>query len=144
MKTGSWGIRLNCSIVIPVWRSWNVLYWRSVKSITLKINDQTFKYRIKVQVLKDTSWMKPPYLARFFLCLKCQATAVVLDLLRDFVLLNYSKRGVAFRIAGWMKNGLCRKWICCSNPILLKLNTVCSHSHITWRWVRLNEQWPSG
>ena len=36
---------------------------------TLKINGQTVKYEIKVQGLKDTSWMKPHYLARFF-CVK--------------------------------------------------------------------------
>ena len=45
---------------------WNMLYWRSMKSITLKINGQTLEYEIKVQALKDTSWMKPRYLARFF------------------------------------------------------------------------------
>ena len=48
---------------------WNMLYWRSMKSITLKINGQTLEYEIKVQALKDTSWMKPRYLARFF-CVK--------------------------------------------------------------------------
>ena len=41
-------------------------------------------------------------------------------------------------MGGWMKNGLCRKWICCSNCILLKLNNVCSY--IKRRWVSLNEQ----
>ena len=62
MKTRSKRIALNCSIGIP----WNVLYWRSMKSITMKINGQTFEYKIKVQVLKDTSWIKPCYLATFF------------------------------------------------------------------------------
>ena len=36
---------------------------------TLKINDQTIEYKIIVQALKDTSWMKPCYLATFF-CVK--------------------------------------------------------------------------
>ena len=49
---------------------------------------------------------------------------------------------MTFHIAGWMKNGLCRKLICCSNCILLKLNNV--FSHIKRRWVSLNEQWLSG
>ena len=31
----------------------------------LKLNGQTFDYEIKVQALKDTSWMKPCDLARF-------------------------------------------------------------------------------
>ena len=29
-------------------------------------NGLTFEYEIKVQVLKDTSWIKPSYLAKFF------------------------------------------------------------------------------
>ena len=49
---------------------WNMLYWCSMKSITLKINEQTFEYEIKVQALKDTSWMKPHYLAIDFFVLK--------------------------------------------------------------------------
>ena len=45
---------------------WNVIYWRSMESISkLKINGQTFEYEIKVQVLKDTSWIRLRYLARF-------------------------------------------------------------------------------
>ena len=38
------------------------------KKILIKrvVNDQTFKYKIKVQALKDASWMKPHYLTRFF------------------------------------------------------------------------------
>ena len=58
MKIGSRGIPFD----VP----WNMLYWRSMKSITLKINEQTFEYEIKVEALKDTSWMKSRYLARFF------------------------------------------------------------------------------
>ena len=61
MKTKSQGITLNCSLDV----SWNVLYWCSMKTITLKITGQTFEYEIKVQVLKDTSWFKPHYSARF-------------------------------------------------------------------------------
>ena len=56
---------------------WNMLYWCSIKSIALKINGQTFKYEIDIQALKDTSWMKPCHLARFFLYLKYQTTTVV-------------------------------------------------------------------
>ena len=41
-----------------------------------------------------------------------------------------------------MGNGLCKKWICSSNCILLKLNNVCSY--VKRRWVSLNEQWSSG
>ena len=73
MKTGSQGITLNCSIDV----SWNMLYWRSMKSITLKINGQTFKYEIKVQVLKCISWIKLCYLARFF-CPKCSKQSQLL------------------------------------------------------------------
>ena len=40
--------------------------WRSMISITLKINGPTLEYEIKAQALKDTSWMKPRYLARLF------------------------------------------------------------------------------
>ena len=43
-----------------------MLYWCSMKSITSKINEKTFECEIKVQALKNTSWMKPHYLARFF------------------------------------------------------------------------------
>ena len=43
------------------------MLWRSMKNITLKINGQTFKYEMKIQALKDTSLIKPHYLARFFL-----------------------------------------------------------------------------
>ena len=39
---------------------------RSMKTITFKINGQTFKYEVKVQALKYTSWIKRYYLARFF------------------------------------------------------------------------------
>ena len=37
-----------------------------MKSITLKLNDQTFEHKIKVKALKDASLTKPHYLARFF------------------------------------------------------------------------------
>ena len=110
-----------------------------MKSITLKINGQTFKHEIKVWALKDTSWIKPHYLARFVFVLKVSNNHSCYFLIA-FVLLNCLKRGMAFHIAGWMKNGLCRKLICCSNCILLKLNNVCSY--IKRRWVSLNEQWP--
>ena len=54
---------------------------------------------------------------------------------------KWSKSRMEFHIAGWMKNGLCRKLICCSNCVLLKLNNV--YSYIKRRWVSLNEPWPS-
>ena len=37
-----------------------------MKSITLKVNGQTFKYEIEAQALKDTSSKNSNYLARFF------------------------------------------------------------------------------
>ena len=55
MKTGSPEIPLNCSIVVPICRSIIRALMQSMKSITLKINGQTFKYEIKVQALNDTS-----------------------------------------------------------------------------------------
>ena len=54
MKTGSQGIPLNCSIVVPVSHSIKHVMM-TLQCITLKINDQTFDYDIKVQVLKNTS-----------------------------------------------------------------------------------------
>ena len=39
-----------------------------------------------------------------------------------------------------MKNGLCRKWICCFNCILLKLNNVFSYI----KRKSLTEAWPTG
>ena len=66
MKTGSPEIPLNCSIVVPICRSIIRALMQSMKSITLKINGQTFKYEIKAQALKDTSLIRPHYLARFF------------------------------------------------------------------------------
>ena len=66
MKTGSPEIPLNCSIVVPICRSIIRALMQSMKSITLKINGQTFKYEIKAQALKDASLIRPHYLARFF------------------------------------------------------------------------------
>ena len=126
---------------IPFDVSWKMLYWRSMKGKTLNINEQTFEYEIKVQALKDTSWMKPRYLARSF-CAKSIKQPQLLCSNRGLLFcLTVWKKWVVFRIAAWMKNGLCRKWICCSNRILVKLNNVCSN--IKRRWVSLNEQWPS-
>ena len=69
-----------------------------MKSIILKINGETFEYEIKVQALKDTGWMKPHYLARFFFVLKVSNNRSFC-LLIGFVLLNCSKKGAAFCIA---------------------------------------------
>ena len=69
MKTGSRGIPLNYFIGIPVWRSMKrAILTLHEKYLTVKINGQTFEYEINVQALKDTSWIKPRYLARSFLC----------------------------------------------------------------------------
>ena len=67
MKTRSRGTPLNYSIVVPVWCSMK----RAVLTIHEKYNIKNkwpnIEYEIKVQALKDTSWMKPRYLARSFL-----------------------------------------------------------------------------
>ena len=67
MKTESWGIPLTCSIVISVRRSMKraILALHEMYNI-LKINGQAVKCEIKVQALKDTSWMKLRYLATLF------------------------------------------------------------------------------
>ena len=52
MKTGSRGIPLNCSIVVPVCSIKCPLTTFHEKH---NINGQTFKYQIKVKALKDTS-----------------------------------------------------------------------------------------
>ena len=132
MKTASRGIPLNCCKVIHV--------CCSMKSITLKINDQTFKYKIKVQALKDTSWTKQQYLTKFFCTKSIKQPQLFLTNWLLFCLIIW--RVIAFHIAGQIKNELFRKWICCSNCVLLKLNNVCSC--IKSRWVSLNKQWPSG
>ena len=92
---------------------------------TLKINYQTIKHEIKVQALKDTSWMKPRYLVTFFFVLKVLHNHSYGLLVESFCFAWLSE-GLTFHIAGWMKKGLRRKWICCSNCILLNLNNVCS------------------
>ena len=53
MKIGSPGIPLIYSIVVPICRSIKRALRRSIKSITLKIAGQTFKYEINAQPLKD-------------------------------------------------------------------------------------------
>ena len=130
MKIGSWGIALD----VP----WNMLYWHS-KNFK---NQQKFEYEIKVQALKDTSWIKPRYLARFFCANSIKQPQLFWTNRRLLFCLTVWKKWVVFRIAGWMKNRWCRKWICCSNHILLKLNSVCSY--IKRKWVSLNVQWSSG
>ena len=68
MKTGSRGISLSYSIVVPVRRSMK----RSILTLHEKYNIKNklpnIEYEIIVQAQKDTSWMKPRYLARSFLC----------------------------------------------------------------------------
>ena len=54
MKIGSPGIPLIYSIVVPICRSIKRALRRSMKSTTLKIAGQTFKYEINAQALKDT------------------------------------------------------------------------------------------
>ena len=101
---------------------------------TLKINWKTIRFKIKVQALKYTSWMKPGKWSSY----KYQTTADLVYYWKAFVLLHCLRKRVAFRVAGWMKNGLRRKWIYCSNCILLKLNNFCS----CIKKKSLNEAWP--
>ena len=120
--------------------------WRSMKHAILTLQkfqkSTKFEYEIKVQALKDTSWMKPRYLARFFCANSIKQPQLFWTNRRLLFCLTVWKKWVVFRIAGWMKNRWCRKWICCSNHILLKLNSVCSY--IKRKWVSLNVQWSSG
>ena len=94
---------------------------------TLKTNYQTMEYKIKVQVLKNTSWMKPCYLATFFV-LKVSNNHICGLLIERFCFAWLFKERTDI-LHSWVNEkgkGLCKKWICCSNCILLKLNNVSS------------------
>ena len=95
---------------------WNVIYWRSMESISkLKINGQTFEYEIKVQVLKDTSWIRLRYLVRFS-CPRSSKQQCCCYIIEGFCFAQLFKKrsGISY---SWVNE----KWIVQKKNLLLQL-----------------------